>query len=135
MSGDLGVRRTRCDLPIYHRNQTHIEKHGFQILTGNIPYHHRFRDALIIRDMQNKIKPSGPQRFFLAGSDGALEDILEDHCWSFNPSERLHMPDIAFRIRELCDPYHDSSPDDNSPTSPVCYLKTYMKDNPHEYSY
>jgi len=95
---------------------------AYELLTSKLPYDHRRRDALILKDVQSGIKPSGPDRFSIAKSDGNIENILEDYCWAFDAYNRPCMAEISLLIDQLC----QRSDDDISLTSPVCYLKDHI---------
>lgn len=71
-----------------------------KLLTSLIPYSHRTRDAQVIKDMQNGMKPSG-----LASSeldfDNRITELL-NQCWTFTPSERPTMTEIQTQLESIC---------------------------------
>lgn len=67
---------------------------AFELLTSRIPYAHRARDGLVIKDMQNRIKPPGPADILLNAFDPRIGTIL-DLCWSFYPEGRPTMTTVV----------------------------------------
>ncbi|TFK31105.1 kinase-like domain-containing protein [Crucibulum laeve] len=74
---------------------------AYELLTGNIPYHHRTRDWTVIKDVQNGIKPPGPSGIILPGLETRMIDILDD-CWCFSPEERPTMTEVVEQIQQIC---------------------------------
>lgn len=73
---------------------------ALEILTGNVPYHYRQKDAQVIREIEGRIKPPGPAGLGLSNADIPLSDIL-DTCWCFSPSDRLPMVDVVLQLAAL----------------------------------
>lgn len=71
-----------------------------QLLTSRIPYAHRVRDGLVIKDMQNKIKPPGPADLLLNAFDQRIGTIL-DLCWSFRPEGRPTMTTVVEHLESI----------------------------------
>ncbi|KAF5372308.1 hypothetical protein D9615_009223 [Tricholomella constricta] len=72
---------------------------AYEVLTGNIPYHYRSRDAFVIQDVLSGIKPPGPRGLVLSGHV-RLKGIL-NRCWSFSPSVRLTMAGVVSEMEPL----------------------------------
>lgn len=75
-----------------------------KLLTSLIPYSHRTRDAQVIKDMQNKMKPSGPsstELSLLSSFGPRIADLLNE-CWTFIPSERPTMTEIQTQLESIC---------------------------------
>ncbi|KAG6829622.1 hypothetical protein H0H87_010670 [Tephrocybe sp. NHM501043] len=70
---------------------------AYEILSGNIPYHYRQRDAGVIKDVESHITPPGPDGLVLLQPDSRMEEVLEG-CWSFIPSGR---PSMSHIVRKL----------------------------------
>ncbi|RDB31079.1 putative serine/threonine-protein kinase drkC [Hypsizygus marmoreus] len=75
---------------------------AYELLTGNLPYHYRLRDAMVIREIQHRIKPPGPGGLVIDGSDGTIEDLLENFCWSFEANYRLDMTELVSALINIC---------------------------------
>jgi len=78
---------------------------AFELLTSLIPYSHRTRDAQVIRDMQNGVKPSGPTSTELLSFGPRITDLLNE-CWTFIPSERPTMTEIQMQLESICENSH-----------------------------
>jgi len=78
---------------------------AFELLTSLIPYSHRIRDAQVIRDMQNGVKPSGPTSTELLSFGPRITDLLNE-CWTFIPSERPTMTEIQMQLESICENSH-----------------------------
>ncbi|KAF9477392.1 kinase-like protein [Pholiota conissans] len=74
---------------------------AFELLTSRIPYPHRARDAQVMRDMQNFVKPSGPADAALR-TFGPRVGALLDWCWSFDPFERPSMTQVRVELESIC---------------------------------
>ncbi|KAG6872598.1 hypothetical protein C0995_008580 [Termitomyces sp. Mi166 len=102
---------TRWQAPELHQDDTQpdfaTDVWGFgctayEMLSGNIPYHYRQRDASVIKAVQNHIKPPGPDGPVLLIPDIQLEMVLNE-CWSFAPSERPSMTAVVAQLEAICD--------------------------------
>lgn len=71
-----------------------------KLLTSSIPYGHRIRDAQVIRDMQQGIKPSGSTDATLLTIESSVKTLL-DACWSFDPVERPTMSHIRVQLEAI----------------------------------
>jgi len=78
---------------------------AFELLTNRIPYWHRPRDAQVIRDMQNGMKPCGPQSTELVSllASGSRITAILNQCWKFIPSERPTMTEIQTQLESICE--------------------------------
>ncbi|KAF8154936.1 kinase-like domain-containing protein [Crassisporium funariophilum] len=74
---------------------------AFELLTSRIPYAHRIRDAQVIRDMQNGVRPSGPADMSLLPFDPRVQTLL-DACWSFIPEQRPRMTEVQAQLEAIC---------------------------------
>lgn len=72
----------------------------WKLLTSNIPYGHRIRDAQVIRDMQQRIKPSGSTDATLQTIESGVKSLL-DACWSFEPTERPTMSRMRVQLEMI----------------------------------
>lgn len=70
---------------------------AFEILAGVLPYSHRTKDALVLRDMNNGCKPSSDNEYLLARFPPYMHHVL-DRCWSFSPFSR---PTMSVVIADL----------------------------------
>lgn len=61
-----------------------------QILSGAMPYSHRTKDALVLRDMEKGCKPSYQNEKLLVKFPAFVHEVL-DRCWSFSPYSRPTM--------------------------------------------
>ncbi|KAJ3740233.1 kinase-like domain-containing protein, partial [Lentinula detonsa] len=75
-----------------------------QLLTGSVPYHFRLRDSTVIHDIQAGVPPPGVEENNLHRGDGGIWDLMND-CWISSPVERIKMPQVVNRLRELCFPF------------------------------
>ncbi|KAG6809612.1 hypothetical protein H0H92_015530 [Tricholoma furcatifolium] len=94
---------TRWQAPELHQDNTQpdlgTDVWGFgctayEMLSGNIPYYYRQRDASIIKDVESRIKPSGPDRMVLLAPNEHLQKLV-DSCWSFTPATRPSMTEVV----------------------------------------
>ncbi|KAH6904683.1 kinase-like domain-containing protein [Coprinopsis sp. MPI-PUGE-AT-0042] len=67
---------------------------AFEILSGVMPYSHRTKDALVLRDMAKRCKPSSQNEALLAQFPTYVLDVL-DRCWSFSPCSRPTMSAVV----------------------------------------
>ncbi|KAF9460081.1 kinase-like domain-containing protein [Collybia nuda] len=75
---------------------------AYELLTNYTPYYYRTKDALIMRDMREGIKPPGPDGMSPFTQDERVITLLYDACWSFSPSSRLQMSTIVLQVGEIC---------------------------------
>ena len=62
-----------------------------------MPYPHRLRDSLVIRDIQSKVKPPGPDGFEFKFE---CAEVI-DRCWTFDPSERIKMEEVVQMLEAI----------------------------------
>ena len=72
-----------------------------QLLTGLMPYPHCLHDPKVVLEVQNRVKPSGPDMHEqFVKLDIRVRSLLES-CWSFTPAERPVMKDIQECLQDI----------------------------------
>ncbi|PPR05804.1 hypothetical protein CVT26_010154 [Gymnopilus dilepis] len=74
---------------------------AFELLTGLMPYPHCLHDPKVVLEVQNRVKPSGPDMHEqFVKLDIRVRSLLES-CWSFTPAERPVMKDIQECLQDI----------------------------------
>ncbi|THU98776.1 kinase-like protein [Dendrothele bispora CBS 962.96] len=74
---------------------------NYELLTGKLPYHFRARDPQVIQDIQNGIRPPGPEENSRRCGDNGIWDLMND-CWINAAEERIQITDVVFRLEDIC---------------------------------
>ena len=77
-----------------------------KLLTSHLPYPHRTRDAQVMKDMHNRMKPCGPvgsatELSVLAFGLG-IADLL-NQCWTIIPADRPTITEIQTQLECICE--------------------------------
>ncbi|KAF8869272.1 kinase-like domain-containing protein [Infundibulicybe gibba] len=70
---------------------------AYELLVDKIPYHHRTRDYMVMKDIQGGIKPPGPDEMLLSEVEGGIWNVLQQ-CWSFAPANRPTMAEVISQL-------------------------------------
>ncbi|KAJ3821097.1 kinase-like domain-containing protein, partial [Lentinula raphanica] len=90
---------------------------AYELSTGNVPYHFRLRDANVIHDIHAGVPPPGVEENNSRRGDGGIWDLMND-CWICPPANRIRMPEVVSKLKEIC-LHSSSSPRIPSSTQPL----------------